>query len=51
MKFWLMWEIANHRVDAYLARQRGDLEAEKYAKGLASSCLDKLRGLTGRLYV
>lgn len=50
----VLWErhmAAWHRVDAYLAKQRGDLPAQIDAKARASECIDRIRQITGRLYV
>ena len=50
----VLWErhmAAWHRVDDYLAKQRGDLPAQIDAKARASECIDRIRQITGRLYV
>lgn len=45
MKYWLLFERAVHRVDAYLARNRGDINAYKYSLQKEAECtrlLDRL---------
>jgi len=46
MKLWLKFERAVHRIDAYLARNRGDLKAYLFSKNKENECsrlLDTLR--------